>query len=320
MSHSETNISACAIGVVIPVYNRPRLVLDALDSVSRQTIKPTKVVVVDDGSEDDTRASVGKWIASHPELDVELLALHHAGVSNARNGGIARLAGFPFLAIPDSDDLWPEDFLERSLGKLNACPHAVAVSSDRLYQSGGSSRLNSLAELSADPVLWMIKNGGALISCTLFRTSALLEAGPFPLHIRSGQDSYVFMRLTRLGNWLHLPGNPVIYRPGGNGLGEEQQLSRKFHDSRLRWAENYDEFVSQFPAGTSSIQMQRQKALAHRWKITGHHYRKLGFLDTAIHCYRRSYETAPEVMAFLRLTRARFARQLRFGKAVKGGD
>ena len=47
MSHSDTSISANAIGVVIPVYNRPRLILDALDSVSRQTIKPSKIVVVE---------------------------------------------------------------------------------------------------------------------------------------------------------------------------------------------------------------------------------------------------------------------------------
>ena len=317
MSHSDTSISANAIGVVIPVYNRPRLILDALDSVSRQTIKPSKIVVVDDGSEDDTRESVGKWVANHPEINVELLAQDHAGVSNARNGGIARLADFPFLAIPDSDDLWPDDFLERSLDKLNACPEAVAVSSDRLYQSGESSRLNSLAELSADPVLWMIRNGGALISCTLFRTRTLLDAGPFPLHLRSGEDSYVFMRLARLGNWLHLPGNPVIFRPGGSGVGEEQQLSRKFHDARLRWAENYDEFVRQFPAKTPALQMQWQKAMGHRWKITGHHYRKQGFLETAVHCYRRSYETDPTTMAFLRLARAHIARLLGFGDSAK---
>lgn len=318
MPHSEASNPASAIGVVIPVYNRPRLILDALDSVSRQTIKPAKVVVVDDGSEDNTRASIGKWIADHPELDAELLALHHAGVSNARNGGIARLSDLPFLAIPDSDDLWPEDFLERALGKMNDRPDAVAVSTDRLYQSDDSSRLNILAELSADPVLWMIKNGGALISCSLFRTRALLDAGPFPLHIRSGQDSYVFMRLTRLGNWLHLPGSPVIYRPGGNGTGEEQQLSRKFHDSRLRWAENYDEFVRQFPASSPVQQMHWLKALAHRWKITGHHYRKHGFLDTAVHCYRLAYETNPTAMAYLRLTRGRVARAFRFGKAATG--
>lgn len=318
MSHSETIIPADAIGVVIPVYNRPRLVLDALDSVNRQTMKPAKVVVVDDGSEDDTRASVGEWIANHPELDVELLALHHAGVSNARNGGIARLAGLPFLAIPDSDDLWPEDFLERSFERLNRCPEAVAVSSDRLYQSGDSSQLNSLSELSADPVLWMIRNGGALISCTLFRTRALLDAGPFPLHIRSGEDSYVFMRLARLGTWLHLLGSPVIYRPGGSGLGEEQQLSRKFRDARLRWAENYEEFVRQFPAGTPTLQLHWQQALARRWKITGHHYRKQGFLDTAVHCYRRSYESDPSAMAYLRLAMVYIARQFRLGKTATG--
>ncbi len=318
MSHSETIIPADAIGVVIPVYNRPRLVLDALDSVNRQTMKPAKVVVVDDGSEDDTRASVGEWIANHPELDVELLALHHAGVSNARNGGIARLAGLPFLAIPDSDDLWPEDFLERSFERLNRCPEAVAVSSDRLYQSGDSSQLNSLSELSADPVLWMIRNGGALISCTLFRTRALLDAGPFPLHIRSGQDSYVFMRLARLGTWLHLLGSPVIYRPGGSGLGEEQQLSRKFRDSRLRWAENYDDFVRQFPPASPALKTQWLKALAHRWKITGYYYRKQGFVETAVHCYSRSYEVDRTVISYLRLTRSRIARVFRFGKGAMG--
>lgn len=124
MSHSETIIPADAIGVVIPVYNRPRLAFDALDSVNRRPRSRPRW-----SSSMTVRGRiqglVGEWIANHPELDVELLALHHAGVSNARNAGIAT-GWVSFLAIPDSDDLWPEDFLERSFERLNRCPEAVA--------------------------------------------------------------------------------------------------------------------------------------------------------------------------------------------------
>lgn len=307
-----------AVGVVIPVYNRPRLIVDALDSVNGQTRRPDKVVVVDDGSEDDTVASVHRWIADHPELAVELLPVVHGGVSRARNQGIQHLADFPFIAIPDSDDLWPADFLERSLAALQANPQAVAISSDRLYQGADTSRLSSLADLPGDPILWMIVHGGALISCSVFRTKALLDVGLFPVDLRSGEDSYAFMRMARLGPWLHLPGAPVIFRPGGGSTGEEGQLSKKYHDGRLTWAKNYEEFVGAFPAAEPSRHSRWQDAVARRWALTGSHYRRLGFLDTAGDCYRRAYELSPSLHSFFRMQAVNLARYLGMGKNSTG--
>ena len=50
------------VGVIIPVYNRPRLVLKTLDSVAKQTVLPGKLVIVDDGSTDNTAMAVQQWI------------------------------------------------------------------------------------------------------------------------------------------------------------------------------------------------------------------------------------------------------------------
>jgi glycosyltransferase involved in cell wall biosynthesis len=280
------------VGVIIPVYNRPQLVVDALDAVSRQTLRPRGLLVVDDGSEDDTAAHVAAWIAAHPEFDAHLMSLPHGGVSNARAMGIARLAELPLLALLDSDDLWPDDFLARAVSALAQQEAAVAVSTDRLHQRAGKApKRHSLEDIAVDPVRWMIRHGAGIASCSVFRTKALLAVDAFKQDILSGEDSHAFLRLTRLGDWLYVPGEPVLFRQGGEG--QEGQLSQKYSNSRFIWAEIFDEFVRDYSAPTSAMQQDWKHALAHRWAAAERWYLKRGDPATAMRCHRRALEIWP---------------------------
>lgn len=88
------------VSVVIPTYNRSRLVCGALDSVLRQTYPAVEVIVVDDGSTDDT----AERLAAYGER-IRVLRQPNAGVCAARNNGIG-VAGGAFIAFLDSDDEW----------------------------------------------------------------------------------------------------------------------------------------------------------------------------------------------------------------------
>ncbi len=88
------------ISVVIPTYNRNLLVRRAIDSVLAQRLQPDEIIVVDDGSDDDTVASLQGY-----KQRITLIVQKNSGVSAARNRGIAAARG-AWIAFLDSDDTW----------------------------------------------------------------------------------------------------------------------------------------------------------------------------------------------------------------------
>jgi glycosyltransferase involved in cell wall biosynthesis len=100
------------VSVIIPTYNRQRPVLQAIASVQRQTHAPVEIIVVDDGSTDDTARRIAALGGA-----VTYVAQEHAGQGAARTRGLEVASG-EFVGSLDSDDVWHPDFVERSLDAL----------------------------------------------------------------------------------------------------------------------------------------------------------------------------------------------------------
>ena len=98
--------STCDISVVIPLYNKSAEIVRALSSVVAQSLQPREIIVVDDGSTDDSLAKVEAF--DNPLLRV--IKQENRGVSVARNVGI-EAATSTWVALLDGDDLWCADFL-----------------------------------------------------------------------------------------------------------------------------------------------------------------------------------------------------------------
>src|SRR5690606_31994309 len=95
------------VSVIIPTYNRSGLLLEALDSLARQTYRPIEAIVVDDGSSDDTPEAVNRWISglvSGDGLRVRYHRQSNKGAPSARNRGLIESRG-EFIQFLDSDDL-----------------------------------------------------------------------------------------------------------------------------------------------------------------------------------------------------------------------
>ncbi|MCM3906005.1 MAG: glycosyltransferase family 2 protein [Pyrinomonadaceae bacterium] len=121
-------MTAPLLSVVIPTWNRARLVCEAVESALSQRIGQVEVIVVDDGSTDDTANVLTRNFGSR----ISLLRLpSRRGVSAARNAGV-RLATGELLAFLDSDDLWLPGKLDAELRVLERFPDAEAVVSDNL--------------------------------------------------------------------------------------------------------------------------------------------------------------------------------------------
>lgn len=119
------------ISVVIPSYNRACLLPDTLDAVLAQTLPPSQVIVVDDGSHDHTMAVVAGYAPR-----VTAVRIDNSGSIVARNTGL-RLATAPLVAFCDSDDLWRPDFLGRMAALWQAEPRTrVAYANFRIVRDG----------------------------------------------------------------------------------------------------------------------------------------------------------------------------------------
>ena len=112
-----------AVSVIIPTYGHRNFVLSTLESVYAQTFDDIEVIVVNDGSPDDTAALLKPLIDAGK---IKYVEQPNAGQSAARARGLAMAAG-EFVALLDDDDLWPIDKLAWQVDALRRSPDAVAV-------------------------------------------------------------------------------------------------------------------------------------------------------------------------------------------------
>lgn len=105
-------MSKPALTVIVACYNVAPFIAACLRSIFNQPrVDRLHILVVDDGSTDDTAETVRSEIAAHPGASCELVTQPNQGISGARNTGL-RLVRTPYVAFLDSDDLWARDFLD----------------------------------------------------------------------------------------------------------------------------------------------------------------------------------------------------------------
>jgi len=163
----EDLASAALVSVVIPVWNGARYLEATLDSVFAQTHRPLEVIVVDDGSTDDTPALLER------RTDVIAIRQANAGAAAARNAGIARARG-AFIALQDADDLWVPHKLARQLAHLAAHPeHGYVVALVQSFLEPGVPR----PAWVTDAQLGEARLGG--VGNLLVRAEVMRRVGPF---------------------------------------------------------------------------------------------------------------------------------------------
>ena len=198
------------VSVIIPTYGHRDFVLDALESVFAQTRGDYEVIVVVDGSPDDTALLLAPLAKSGR---IRCIVQENRGQAMARNRGLS-LASGEFIAFLDDDDWWPPDKLAWQVEVLRANPSWVAVAgSVRLFRGDGTSWFAGPSE----PVLI---DTGTLFRQTplqspgqlMMRRKALLSCGGFSPEIWGADDLDLWFKLARAGGIYHLPRLALHYR------------------------------------------------------------------------------------------------------------
>ena len=189
------------ISAVIPVYNSADYVGDALESVFAQSYRPLEVIVVDDGSTDDTAAAVKKF----PQ--VIYVNQENGGPSRARNAGI-KLARGEFIAFLDADDLWPQGKLHEQFELFRRHPNAGLVFGDmRIFSAQGQTQPSMFErydltenyfgnrETVVDAVDKLMHRNFIPTGTVMARKSALAAAGLFAENRRLAEDWDLWLRM-----------------------------------------------------------------------------------------------------------------------------
>jgi glycosyltransferase involved in cell wall biosynthesis len=197
-----------SLSVVIPAYNAQPFLSRAIESALSQTVPPAEILVVDDGSNDDTFK-----IASAFRAPVKALKKANGGPASARNLGIQH-AHSDWIALLDADDAWLPGKLEEQI-KL--------ISSDvALIHSNARGRLNSILDETTFPQLW--RRNCILNSSVLLRRDVFVRVGGFdedPALI-GVEDYNLWLRIAASG-WK-IRGSPkelCIYTPAATSLSRQ---------------------------------------------------------------------------------------------------
>jgi len=207
--------------VVIPAYNSGRFLGPALDSVRSQSRDDYEILVVDDGSTDDTREVARR----HPR--VRLFEQSHGGASAARNLAV-REAQAPIIAFLDSDDLWHRDHLETMLGLLEREPEAIgAASGVDILSSDGRPAGQSWIFGEREDLATLSRKGCPMLTSAVAVRRDLLLLEPFDETLSTAHDWDLWIRLLLRGRFALAGRVTVGYRRHGAALSMN-------HDARLR--------------------------------------------------------------------------------------
>lgn len=207
------------ISVVTPVYNAEDTIIHALNSIVNQTFPVFEIILVNDGSKDDSENIIRSFQKDHPEVTIHYIYQENQGPSVARNKGI-KMAKGEFIALLDSDDSWLDDKLEHQMTVFNENPDISLLGGkrtghlDKNYQQGKFIRVN---------LNMLIKSNRFDTSSTIIKRSIFKEVGFFNENQKYSEDYNLWLRIisTHQGGFL----NQVVFDYDGNADVNENGLS-----------------------------------------------------------------------------------------------
>jgi len=269
------------VSVIVPAYNAAVYLPFAIDSVLAQAYSNWEIVIVDDGSTDNTRAAVDAY---RPKLHDKLQYIHqpNRGLPAARNAGM-RAARGEFIALLDADDVWLPDRLARGVAAMDSDPrtglvHARVVRIDA--QGTITGQLKVEPKYMSGRIAPYIYTRRAHIVCptVMFRKSCLQTAGWFDEAMQATEDRDLWFRIAKHYKVVYIDDVLAYYRLSPSSMTSNLD--------RLLKGQLY--FVAKHYRSGAATRLEQLQALGNIYRELGDSLFRGGAVTKAIGSYLRA--------------------------------
>lgn len=221
----DLSMDSCfSISVIIPAHNAEGFIVECLDSIAAQTRLPYEVIVIDDGSVDQTPRIVQRY--KPHGFTLRYIRQNNAGPSSARNAGI-KVSNSNWIAFLDADDLWLPDKLHKQIDYLKANPQVSLLCSDAsqfknqkecIASSHARFGHTDFQGVIPDAFEKLLKANPILTGTVLIKKACLMKYGCFDESLRYGEDHDLWLRVAMI--------DTIACQP-------EALMRRRLHDENL---------------------------------------------------------------------------------------
>jgi len=221
------------ISVIMPAFNAGKTLAASIQSVQGQTLQDWELIVIDDGSRDDT-AAIAKEFEKEDARIILLQLSKNAGLPNARNQGCRKSAG-EFIAFLDSDDLWHADKLKQQLAFHRAHPD-VGISHTAFEEFNESGplkrRFKQFVDKRSDKAGYLFpelcyRNSVGVLT-VMIKKELFFAAGLFDASLYTFEDHDLWIRVAKLGaKFGYLDATLAYYRISPGGISKQPGKYKK---------------------------------------------------------------------------------------------
>jgi glycosyltransferase involved in cell wall biosynthesis len=278
--------------IVIPTYNRADYLMIAVDSILKQTYADWELLVIDDGSTDDTKERLAAFTS---DQRVKYVYQDNAKESAARNRGMAMSEG-QYVCLLDSDDSFLENHLSVLFERIQKENYPVAVLHTLITRKHTNGKLadrqQTIEKLEGHHPIYKIWKNELLPSSSCIHKQITNEF-QFRLDIFAGEDSEFFYRIALKYPIISIEQYTVIYLIHDTNADRFYDSKPMYFENRLHYLQvlnDRPEIKSVFPAG----HFEKRMAQMNRWKAHAHYkYHERG---AAIKCVLKSLTQDPSTI------------------------
>ncbi|MEA3335280.1 MAG: glycosyltransferase [Chloroflexota bacterium] len=274
------------VSAIVVTFNRADYLPEALDSIFSQEMPPLEVIVVDDGSVDDTKEVVGSYGDR-----ILYVWQENQGVSAARNRGLSVAQG-DLIAWLDSDDAWQPAFLSTLVQRIERDPGVDGAYSGRVYIDSEGKALSQSVRVEPDEALYasLIEDNFLTTSSLIVKRSCYESAGPFDRQFRIGEDYDMWLRFARRHRIVGMPEPLVRYRVhSGNTVADADKY--KYYRLALT-GKQFGEL------GSDRDQWTEEARLAHgfSFRSVAFNYFQAGQMDEGWYYLQQAISIYPDIL------------------------
>ena len=295
------------ISVVIPTYNRAATISSTVQAVLEQTYANREVIIVDDGSTDNTAEVLSAFGDA-----VTVIHQENKGITGARNTGIRASKG-DWIALQDSDDHWDPDKLQMQVDDINAHPGLdVYLTNARLQRnhigeevgafeySGFSKSLEPCFTVLERPLISQLEYGIAWAQCALVRREYFFDAGLYDEALTIFTDVDMFTRLAVGGRWGVNCKTPVVIQrvesEEGYVSAQRKENPERPITARLKSLRK----IQNAPALNEEERKFVRGKIAATLRQLGNWHRESGAKKDARGCYKKAFQEDRSIKSALR--------------------